>query len=171
MGCAGGSRGNLRGLRQRSSRLEGAERRRRGVARLFAEPGPLVASRNGACNECGSCARAIVARSNFSVAWVFAFVATCGRQRVRGFAAGLGWTDLPSPDTDANTKSAGELGALTARFAAQDQGARRRGESRNRLRPGDRQTRRRCKTATRQARNSALGELSREVAGARQRYR
>src|SRR6201999_13015 len=57
------------------------------------------------------------------------------------------------------------------RSVAQNQSARRRRESANRLCASDRQTRLRCEAAARQTRNAADGELSRKTPGPRQRDR
>ena len=54
--------------------------------------------------ECGSCTCAVVAGSAFGLARLFAFVAACGGQRVRGFAAGFRRIDLPASDHDLRRK-------------------------------------------------------------------
>src|SRR5579863_3928450 len=87
-------------MRERSSRMEGAERLGSGTPRLLADAGPLVEDRNGARGEreCGSFDDAVVACAHVGLAWIFTFVATCGRQLVCGFTARLRRADLPASD-------------------------------------------------------------------------
>ncbi len=74
-------------------------------------------------SECGSCHLAVLARKNVGVVRLFAFVAACRGQRVRGFAAGFRRIDLPASDasaTAATAATAAELSASDAGSAAED---------------------------------------------------